>query len=113
MDVILSKFDVVRTDVVGVLDEKSSSVTERNIQRPPTLVDEIVSASTSSRDRKSKQSCHESTGVQEYWVIDPVATQAEQFALAGDERYQLLISGHEQISSRACHSVKVDLTNVW
>lgn len=52
----------------------------------PNLVVEILSPSTSRRDRLEKKKLYEEHGVDEYWVIDPNRREVTVFRLA-DGRY--------------------------
>jgi len=44
---------------------------------PPDFIAEVVSPATESRDRGVKFEDYAANGVQEYWLIDPVAEEAE------------------------------------
>ncbi len=54
----------------------------------PELVVEILSPSTSSRDRGEKKAIYERNGVRELWLVDPRARRIVRFVL-GDGRYDL------------------------
>ncbi|KXK51072.1 MAG: Uma2 family endonuclease [Anaerolineae bacterium] len=54
---------------------------------PPDLVVEIASPSTSRRDRREKFTTYESSGVGEYWLIDPDGAVIEVHTLV-DGKYQ-------------------------
>jgi Uma2 family endonuclease len=43
----------------------------KNLQGPPSLVIEILSPSTSRRDRQLKRDLYQRVGVEEYWLVDP------------------------------------------
>jgi Uma2 family endonuclease len=76
-DVVLSDYDVVQPDVFVVCDPKKD--TGRNIQGAPDLVVEILSPSTSTKDRREKYYLYEKYGVREYVVIDPDGKHAQRF----------------------------------
>lgn len=71
MDVVLSDLDVVEPDLLFISREKSSIITEKNIQGSPDLVIEIVSKSTQRIDSLVKRKLYERCGIQEYWLVDP------------------------------------------
>lgn len=81
-DVVLSEFDVVEPDLVVITKATADRVTEANIQGAPDLVVEILSPSTSSRDRGLKLRLYGKFGVREYWIVDPVASTVEVHRLA-------------------------------
>ena len=70
-DVVLSMYDVVEPDLVYLSNERTSLLTEKNLQGPPDLVVEILSPGTSRRDVGIKRDLYDRFGVREYWVIDP------------------------------------------
>jgi Uma2 family endonuclease len=80
IDLILSPQDVVQPDLVVVLD--ASLVTRRGIEGgPPALVVEVLSPSTSARDRALKARLYASAGIPQYWLLDPEARSLEVFHL--------------------------------
>ena len=70
-DVVLSKHDIVEPDVIFVSERRSSILTLKNIQGAPDLVIEVLSPSTQAEDRGPKLALYESSGVAEYWIVDP------------------------------------------
>ncbi len=73
-DVVFTRFDVVEPDLLYLSNERARAVlTDANIQGVPNLAIEILSKSTSKRDRTIKQQLYERSGVDEYWIVDPVA----------------------------------------
>ncbi len=78
-DVIFSLFDVVEPDILYVSKEHASVLTEKNVQGAPDLVGEVLSETTSARDRSIKHKLYARYGVQEYWLIDPDVLIAEVY----------------------------------
>ncbi len=72
-DVVLTETDVVQPDVFYVSRERSHTITAANIQGAPDLVVEVLSPSTSERDRNYKRELYERSGVGEYWMVDTSA----------------------------------------
>lgn len=72
-DTVFSQWDVVEPDLLFVATNQLDIVTEANIQGAPALVVEILSPSTRKRDLGIKQQLFDRGGVQEYWVVDPIA----------------------------------------
>jgi Uma2 family endonuclease len=52
---------------------------------PPVLVVEVLSPSTQRYDRTKKWDLYRRTGVEHYWIVDPVGPSIEAFRLVDDE----------------------------
>ncbi len=72
-DVVFTETDTVQPDALYVSRERSHIITAANIQGAPDLVVEVLSPSTSERDRNYKRELYERCGVGEYWMADPFA----------------------------------------
>jgi len=71
MDVVFSDTDVVEPDIIYVSAARTEIITEKNIQGPPDLIVEILSASSRKTDEIIKRKLYERCGVPEYWIVDP------------------------------------------
>ena len=58
-------------DLLYLSEERRHLLTAKNLQGPPSLVIEILSPSTSRRDRQLKRDLYERVGVDQYWLVDP------------------------------------------
>lgn len=83
-DVVFDEYNVVQPDLLVVCDR--SKLTDANVQGAPDLVVEILSPSTSRKDRREKMALYERFGVREYIVIDPANETVERFTLT-DGKY--------------------------
>ena len=83
-DVVLSDHDVAQPDILFVSNERSSIVTDANIQGAPDLVVEILSPGTAEYDRGYNQALYGRHGVREYWLVEPDAETVEVLIL-GDQ----------------------------
>ncbi len=81
-DVVLSEVDVVQPDLFIVCDRKK--ITEKNIQGAPDVIFEILSPSTSRKDRWEKHALYEKFGVKEYVILDPEGNYVERYVLGED-----------------------------
>lgn len=62
--------------------ETANSFEDDQMEHPaPDLIVEILSKSTTGRDRGVKFEDYAAHGVQEYWIIDPVRKSVEQYQL--------------------------------
>lgn len=84
MDVHLSFYDVVQPDLLVVLDERRDIIQEKGIVGAPNLVVEILSPSSLITDRVDKAALYAKNGVQEYWIVDPIAETVTVYGLDGD-----------------------------
>src|SRR3989338_2135709 len=64
IDVVLSEENVVQPDVIVVCDKKK--ILDSHIHGAPDLVIEILSPSTTVKDRREKKDMYEKFGVKEY-----------------------------------------------
>ena len=88
-DVILSRNNIVVTDIIYISKAHLSVVTEKNIQGAPDFIIEILSPSTSKRDLGIKKNIYETSGVEHYWIVDPDQKTIQTFHLE-NSRYVLL-----------------------
>ena len=72
-DVVLSDTDVVQPDLLFVSREREHTITAENVRGAPDLVIEILSPSTADQDLGYKHELYGRHGVNEYWVLDPMA----------------------------------------
>jgi Uma2 family endonuclease len=77
LDVVLSDYDVVQPDLLFVSNARADIVTEANIQGAPDLVVEILSPGSTRQDRGYKRTLYGSSGVREYWLVDPDSKTVE------------------------------------
>lgn len=75
---------VLQPDVFVICDP--SQITDKGIAGAPSLVVEVLSASTSERDRIEKYHLYERGGVKEYWIVDPEKGFLQAFRLV-DGKY--------------------------
>lgn len=86
----LSEIRAPEPDVAYVRPERVETViTEREGLGPPDIAVEIVSRDSRTRDYNEKKSLYESSGVQEYWLLDRIACRAEFYELMNG-RYEMV-----------------------
>lgn len=111
-DLELSEVDIVQPDLIVILRGRQHIVTPKRIKGVPDLVVEILSASTSDRDRGIKLELYPRARVPEYWVVDPDEHVLEQHVLEG-ETYRSAGSHSASVTFGGLAGVQVDLTTVW
>ncbi|MBF0549682.1 MAG: Uma2 family endonuclease [Deltaproteobacteria bacterium] len=76
---------VVQPDIVVICDP--DKLDDRGVRGPPEFVVEILSPSTSDKDRTIKMALYENRGVKEYWIIDPEDNTITVHLLGPDGRF--------------------------
>ena len=113
-DILLTDHHVVQPDLIFVSREREHIITEANIQGAPDLVVEILSPSSSTRDRRDKFDLYATHGVAEYWMISPEARIVRVFLLRDgmfDEvgRY----GDNDTLTSTTLEGLEIDLGEVF
>ena len=78
-DLYLSEKDRFEPDMMIVCDP--NKIKSRGVYGAPDLVVEVLSRSTSKRDRGYKKNAYEKAGVKEYWLVDTNNQSIEQYIL--------------------------------
>lgn len=88
MDVFFDEDNIYQPDVIYISNENSAIIKRHRIEGAPDLVVEILSPSTSTKDKVDKKKNYLRFGVPEYWIVDPVHRLIDQF-VAEDGKYAL------------------------
>ena len=113
-DVVLSDTDVVQPDLLFVSREREHILLGGvNVRGAPDLVVEILSPSTSGRDKTVKSALYARHGVREYWLADPEAKTITVMVLgeAGFEVEAIYGKGHT-LTSPTLEGFTVDLDEI-
>ncbi len=87
-DVVLSEITVVQPDILIVCDKKKTE-NGKYVDGSPDLVVEILSPSTSLKDKREKRILYEKHGISEYLIIDESEKILEYFVLNKNGKYEL------------------------
>ena len=71
-DVRLSQYDLVQPDLIYIRNDQAERFSEHGFDGAPALVIEVISPSTGSYDRGRKAALYMNSGVEEYWIVDPM-----------------------------------------
>lgn len=74
----------VQPDLLFLGRDQTDQIKRRAIEGPPTLVVEILSPGTASRDRTKKLRLYARNRIPLYWIADPAARTLEVLRLQGD-----------------------------
>ena len=94
----LKEPDVMQPDVLVACDVEGNINIKGKYMGTPTLVVEILSNSTRSKDMITKLDTYRLSGVEEYWVIDPKQEQILIYGFKSHEIDKLQAFGKEDIA---------------
>lgn len=77
MDVFLSETETYQPDIIFISKDRFHIIGEKKIEGAPDLLIEILSPVTAYYDLRHKKSVYESSGVKEYWIVDPIEKSVE------------------------------------
>ncbi len=112
-DVVLSEYDVVQPDIFVVCDK--NKITKANIQGAPDLIIEVLSPSTTLKDKREKKVCYEKYGVREYIIVDPMENYVERFYLEDDGSYSKgnIFGPKEVLPLTSLEEIEISLSDVF
>lgn len=73
LDIVLGSDTVVQPDLNVFVGERRQIIGQKNVQGAPDLVIEVLSPGTRRLDEIKKRRAYETSGVTEYWIVDPEA----------------------------------------
>ena len=103
--------DVVQPDIFVVCDHEK--IDDKGLNGAPDMVIEILSPSTSRRDKVLKLNAYQRAGVREYWIVDPADKTVQVFIL-DNGRY--LAASHAETDIVTVHVLEgceISLPNVF
>ncbi len=94
IDVYLNNTNIFQPDIVFVSKERLHIIDwNKGIMGAPELVVEILSKGNKNDDLNRKKKVYEKSGVNEYWLVDPLTKWCEGFILENKE-YKSLGEGN-------------------
>jgi Uma2 family endonuclease len=111
LDVPLASHSIVQPDLVYVTAARRQIVGHR-LEGVPDLLIEILSPSTTRRDRGEKLALYAESGVPEYWIVDPEARQIE-FLVNERGRFVVMVPSGPRYQSSGISEVWLDLASFW
>ncbi len=114
LDVTLTNTNVVQPDLFYISSDQESIIKDTRVDGPPTLAVEVLSPSTSRKDRFQKMRIYQKTQVQHYWLVNPMEKTLECFVLR-DGIYALIASGMDEdlVEHPDFTGLKIELGNLW
>jgi Uma2 family endonuclease len=119
IDVYLAETETYQPDILFISKDRFGIIGEQKIEGAPDLIVEILSPSTAYYDLKAKMRVYESSGVREYWLVDPMEQSVEiyenrerSFHLA-DKALLEPKSGKSTVSSKLFSQLNIDLGTIF
>lgn len=114
LDMTFGEITVVQPDLFYVSGKQKSIVKETRIDGPPVLVVEIISPSSSRKDRLQKMQIYQKAKVQHYWLVNPAEKTLECFSLQSG-LYALVASGMDSdvVNHPGFKGLALDLSILW
>lgn len=113
-DVYFTEHDVVQPDILFIAAVRMGIIKEKFVQGAPDLVVEILSPSTSEKDRRIKRRLYALHGVQEYWLVDPEARTVEVLVRQeGNLELRRTYTGQEELESPLLPGFRLSLPEIF
>ncbi len=101
-------------DVMYVGKAQFSKLHPTYLDGAPDLIMEIVSPDSEARDWRDKYGDYQSTGVREYWVVDPLSKRLDAYTLGRSKQYSLIQPDDAgRIHSKVLKGLFVDPQWLW
>ncbi len=104
---------VVQPDLCVICDKEK--LDEKGCIGAPDLVVEILSASNSKKEMRTKKELYEENEVKEYWIIDPTHEMLFQYSLQENGIYAppLIFVTDETVQSTVFPTLQIDLSELF
>ncbi|MDI6916038.1 MAG: Uma2 family endonuclease [Desulfitobacteriaceae bacterium] len=104
---------VVEPDITVVCDK--SKIDEKGCNGAPDMIIEIISPSSTKRDRFIKFNAYEKAGIKEYWIVEPDVKIVSVFVLQHNGSYgrQNVYSEEDRIQVNLFPDLTIDLKSIF
>ncbi|HOL16897.1 MAG TPA: type II toxin-antitoxin system prevent-host-death family antitoxin [Bacillota bacterium] len=106
--------NVVQPDIVVICDEEKVSADNKYLG-VPTLVVEVLSSSTKSKDMIVKLNLYLKSGIKEYWIVDPEAGAIMRYSFTAEREIKELnyFKEGETIGSTVFEGLAIPLREIF
>lgn len=113
-DVVLSMIDTVQPDILFVSQSRIRIVATNNVVAIPDLIVEVVSPSSTQRDRGEKWKLYQKYELPEYWIVDPDSQTIDLFTYF-DHHLNLVetLKSGQQLRSRQIEGLVLNVHEVF
>lgn len=114
LDVTFHNITVVQPDLFYVSGEQKQIVKDAHIDGPPKLVVEVLSPSSSRKDRLQKLRIYQGVQVEHYWLVNPEEKTLECFSLRNGV-YALVATGMDDdvVEHPSFTGLTIALKDLW
>ena len=102
---------VLLPDILIICDK--SKLEGRVVHGAPDFVVEILSPSTSKRDKLIKYNLYQKAGVREYWIIDPDEKFVQAGVLSNGSYVTTMYGSEDKASVHIIEGLEINLTDVY
>jgi len=113
VDLVLDEVNAVQPDLVFVPSDLLAIQPAHALTSVPPFVVEIVSPSSRQIDRLTKKTLYESSGVSEYWLIEPERKEVVVFLLTESGYSGTVYSGDIQIPVQSIPGLDIDCGSLF
>jgi Uma2 family endonuclease len=113
-DVYLTDIDVFQPDLLIVLNENRSILTDAGAEGVPDFVVEVLSPKTRQLDLVNKKRVYARMGVKELWIIDPEEKDVAVYRFDQDPTEPVTtLSGEMEVNSPLLPDLKISLPDIF
>ncbi len=111
LDVEFDSRNIYQPDLFFISQENSDIITEKRIVGVPDFIIEVLSGGTKDLDTGKKQRVYQSSGVLEYWLVDPKSKSFIFYQLQ-DGRFDK-VSISESYTSNVLFPLQITPADFW
>jgi Uma2 family endonuclease len=113
-DVYLDEYNVFQPDILVVLNDRLSILTDAGAEGAPDFVVEILSPKTARLDKDNKRRVYATSGVRELWIIAPETKQIQVYLLAQDPANPVATYGeHDTFESALFPGLRIEAPAIF
>ena len=112
MDVIFSKIDTFQPDLLFITNERLHII-DRQVKGAPDFIVEILSDANTNKEMGYKKFVYETTGVQEYWVVNIVKQTVTQYEnVEGEFLIRKVARPNDSLTSTVIDGFQVQINDI-
>jgi Uma2 family endonuclease len=113
LDVVLGEHNTYQPDLLFILESNKKIIEETKINGTPDMVVEVLSPSNAYYDLVIKKKIYESSGVKEYWIVDPIQDALDLYVLQNNKfQHKVQIEKKGIIPSEIFPGLDLDLERI-
>ncbi len=113
LDVVFSPIDTFQPDILFISTARFSIIGEKKIEGAPDLVIEVLSESNIPKEMSYKKHIYESSGVEEYWLINLAkSTVTVYFNVAGELMPVGIFKNNDRVESQVLTGFAIGVSEI-